>query len=109
MVLSLSEVQANDGQRARVEGTVTRPPLSIGPGAPWQGTGLTLDDGTLIWVDYAKTPPPGWAGLEGQRVVVEGVVWAQAPPDARGSLRAPHLTRWSEPVPVGAGGAERPR
>jgi hypothetical protein len=109
VVRSWGEVQANDGHRARVEGIVSRPPLSIGPGAPWRGTGLTLDDGTLIWVDYAKTPPQGWEGLEGQRVVVEGMLWAQAPPDARASQRAPHLTDWSAPAPAGAGGAEARR
>lgn len=91
-----TDIPALHGQRVRAVGTVERPEMALGPDNVWRGTGLRLDDGGLLWVDYAPEPPAGW--VEGQKVVVEAFVWKGAPPDQAGAATGPHLSRWSKPV-----------
>ena len=95
-----SDLAIYSGQRVLVVGVVTRPEIQRGPGDPWQGTGITLGDGTLIYVSYKPEPPEGWAGLVGQQVRVAGTIWELAPPTQFQSLMAPHLTDWERPVRV---------
>lgn len=91
-----TQIATYDGKRVRVHGTVVRPEMKMGPGNTWNGTGLELDDGTLLWVSYAKEAPDGW--VDGQRVAVDALVWRGAPPEQKSAVTGPHLSDWSTPV-----------
>lgn len=97
-VTSATELAAAHGERVSVQGTVVRPEMKLGPGNSWQATGLELGDGTLVWVDYAKTPPPGWGEFEGKRVAVECKVWTAAPPEKTSAATGPHVSECGAPV-----------
>ena len=95
-----ADLGPNEGQRVLVVGTVTRPDIQRGPGVPWQGTGITLSDGNLIYVSYKPDIPEGWSEFVGKQVRVAGTIWEYAPPTQYQSLMAPHLTDWDTPVLV---------
>jgi hypothetical protein len=94
-VRSSADVAAHEGQEVEVFGVVERPEMRLGPGNAWKATGLRLEDGTLLWVDYGKEPPAGW--VEGQQVVVRAKVWTKAPPTAKSAATGPHLSDWERP------------
>jgi len=98
VVSAYNHLAPNEGQRVLIMGTITRPEIQRGPGDPWQGTGLVLSDGTLIYVSYKPEPPDGWSVFVGKHVRVAGTIWEYAPPTPYQSLMAPHLTDWDTPV-----------
>ena len=70
--------------------------VSIGKGkSEWQGTGLVLDDDTVIYVSYGA-PPAGWDALLGARVRVEGLLRPSLTEHEQ-SLLAPHLRQPGAP------------
>jgi hypothetical protein len=70
--------------------------VSIGKGqSEWQGTGLVLDDDTIIYLTYGA-PPDGWEPLVGARVRVEGLLRPSLT-DSEQSLIAPHLRQPGKP------------
>jgi hypothetical protein len=81
-----------------VIGTLERVELQKGKGSAWQGTGLKLGDGTVVYVTYGD-PPAGWAPLLDKRVAVHGSLRASIS-DKGQSLVAPHLRDWGAPVQV---------
>lgn len=93
------EIAAFEGHRVRAHGTIVRPEVKMGPGRAWNGTGLELADGTVLWVSYARELPPGW--VEGQEVSVDGFIWTGAPPSQKSVMYGPHLSECSTPVPAG--------
>jgi hypothetical protein len=88
------DVDAAMGREAAVHGTVRRVPISKGKGT-WEGTGVVLDDGTVVYVTY-RDPPDGWAALVGRYVRVVGVLTTSSSDTAQ-SLVAPHLTQSRRP------------
>jgi hypothetical protein len=88
-------VKPHMGEQVAVSGVIER--VSLGKGkSEWQGTGLVLDDDTVVFVSYAE-PPAGWAELIGARVRVEGLL-SPSLTDHEPSLLAPHLRAPTRPV-----------
>jgi len=87
-VTSVEQVKAQMGQDATVVGLVERVEIRKGKGE-WQGTGVVLDDDTVIYVTYSA-PPEGWAPFVGQRVRVSGRLGPTSS-ETEQSLMAPHL------------------
>ncbi len=96
-VRTAKDVQAALGHPAAVFGTLRRVPMSKGPQG-WEGTGLVLDDGEVVYVSY-RDPPQGWAPLLGSYLKVEGDLTKQAS-ETEQSLIAPHLVRFTQPEPA---------
>ncbi len=94
-VRTAKDVQAALGHPAVVFGTLRRVEIAKGPQA-WEGTGLVLDDGEVVYVSY-RDPPQGWAPLLGAYLKVEGHLQKSAS-ETEQSLLAPHLVRFTEPV-----------
>jgi hypothetical protein len=76
------------GQRITVEGVLERVEVMKGQGA-WQGTGIVLDDDTVLYVTYGA-PPEGWEPHVGHVIRVEGLLHPSISERAQ-SLIAPHL------------------
>lgn len=76
------------GQRVTVEGVLERVEVFRGKGA-WQGTGIVLDDDTVLYVTYGA-PPAGWEPHLGQVIRVEGLLHPSIG-EREQSLIAPHL------------------
>jgi hypothetical protein len=93
-VTSNETVRQHMGGKVVVLGQLERVPMSKG-GKEWQGTGLVLDDDTIIYVTYAA-PPEGWAELVGARVRVEGLL-LPSQSEHEQSLIAPHLRAPGKP------------
>ena len=84
------------GGNVTVVGQLER--VAIGKGkSEWQGTGLVLDDDTIVYVTYGA-PPEGWEPLVGARVRVEGLLRPSLT-DSEQSLIAPHLRQPGKPKP----------
>ena len=87
-VSDAAAVQERMGGPVVVVGQLERVPMGKG-GKQWHGTGVVLDDDTVIYVTYG-VPPPGWETLMGSRVRVEGVLRPSLS-EPEQSLLAPHL------------------
>lgn len=87
-VTSGQTVKQHMGSQVIVLGQVERVPLGKGR-SEWQGTGLVLDDDTIVYVSYGA-PPEGWDALVGTRVRVEGLLRPSLSEHEQ-SLLAPHL------------------
>lgn len=92
-VRTAHDVEAAYGKPVAVFGTLKRVQIAKGPQA-WEGTGLVLDDGEVIYVSY-RDPPRGWPAL-GSYLKVEGDLTKQSQ-ESEQSLIAPHLVRFTEP------------
>jgi hypothetical protein len=95
-VRTARDLDAAYGKPAAVLGTLKRVQISKGPQA-WEGAGLVLDDGEVIYVSY-RDPPRGWSALLGAYLRVEGELTRQSQ-ESEQSLIAPHLVRFTEPQP----------
>ncbi len=96
-VFLAKDVEAAMGKAALIHGTVRRVSMSKGPHA-WEGTGVVLDDGTIVYVNYSE-PPKGWGELVGKYVRVKGTLAPELPAPQQ-SLRAPHLIEAAKPEPT---------
>ncbi len=85
------------GQRVEVQGVLERVELGKG-GKAFEGTGLVLDDDTVIYVTYGA-PPPGWEKHLGFTVRVEGLLHPSIG-EREQSLIAPHLRQAGTPKRV---------
>ncbi len=94
-VRTARDLKAAEGKPVAVFGTLKRVQLAKGPQS-WEGTGLVLDDGEVIYVSY-RDPPRGWPAL-GTYLRVEGDLTKQSQ-ESEQSLIAPHLVRFTEPKP----------
>lgn len=97
-VFKQEQIQAAMGKRVIVYGDIERIPMSKGKGR-WQGTGVVLADGTVVYVTYGE-PPPEWERFLGARVCVRGRLlnWSSL---TRQSIAGPHLSEMDFPVRVG--------
>lgn len=94
-VTLVEQLKSNMGQQVTVAGIVERVAIGKGNGE-WQGTGVVLDDDTVIYVSYGE-PPAGWNELVGVRVRVDGLL-SPSLTDHEQSLLAPHLRSPGKPV-----------
>lgn len=85
------------GQEVEVQGVLERVELSKG-GKQWEGTGLVLDDDTVVYVTYGP-PPKGWEADVGFLVRVKGLL-SPSIGDREQSLIAPHLRQAGAPTRV---------
>ena len=93
-VTSTETVKQFMGVSVAVTGQLER--VSIGKGkSEWQGTGIVLDDDTIIYVTYAA-PPEGWEPFVGARVRVQGLLRPSLNEHEQ-SLLAPHLREPGKP------------
>ncbi len=87
-VTNTAAVKERMGATVVLVGQLERVPMGKG-GKQWQGTGVVLDDDTVVYVTYGP-PPPGWEPLVGARVRVEGTLRPSLSEHEQ-SLLAPHL------------------
>lgn len=92
-----SDVARLLGQEVEVEGVLERLALEEGPQAGF-GTGLVLDDDTVVYVTYGA-PPKGWEADVGFTVRVTGRL-SPSIGDREQSLIAPHLREYGAPKRV---------
>ncbi|MDP2269391.1 MAG: hypothetical protein Q8K32_01595 [Archangium sp.] len=94
-VTSAETVKQFMGGQVTVVGQLERVPLGKG-NSSWAGTGLVLDDDTIIYLSYSA-PPPGWEALIGARLRVEGTLRPSLSEHEQ-SLIAPHLREPGKPT-----------
>lgn len=85
------------GQEVEVEGVLERVELEKGAKA-WLGTGVVLDDDTVVFVTYGA-PPKGWEAEVGFLVRVKGRL-SPSIGEREQSLIAPHLREFGAPKRV---------
>lgn len=97
-VTTLAQARAVMGKRVVVYGVLGRVPMRKGKGK-WRGTGVVLDDGTVVYITYGD-PPAGWDARLDMRVCVRGRLlnWSSL---TKQSIVGPHLSELDFPVPVG--------
>jgi hypothetical protein len=97
-VFEKKQLKAAMSKRVVVFGNVERIPMSKGKGK-WQGTGVVLGDGTVVYVTYGE-PPPQWKRFLDARVCVRGRMlnWSSL---TKQSIVGPHLSELDFPVRIG--------
>lgn len=87
-VTNTAAVKERMGAAVVLVGQLERVPMGKG-NKQWHGTGVVLDDDTVVYVTYGP-PPAGWEPLLGARVRVEGTLRPSLSEHEQ-SLLAPHL------------------
>lgn len=87
-VTNAAALKERMGASVLLVGQLERVPMGKG-NKQWNGTGVVLDDDTVVYVTYGP-PPAGWEALLGARVRVEGTLRPSLSEHEQ-SLLAPHL------------------
>ena len=87
-VTNAAALKERMGATVVLVGQLERVPMGKGT-KEWHGTGVVLDDDTVVYVTYGA-PPAGWEKLVGVRVRVEGTLRPSLSEHEQ-SLLAPHL------------------
>lgn len=98
VLVSEAGLKAAYTQEVTVRGTVRRVPMSKGRGK-WEGTGLLLDDGTVVYLAYGA-PPKELEAFLGQFVEMSGTLSKNSGDTRAQSLLAPHLLAYRLPRPA---------
>ncbi len=93
-VTSAETVKQFMGGKVTAVGQLERVPVGKG-NSNWAGTGLVLDDDTIIYLSYGA-PPAGWETFIGARLRVEGTLRPSLSEHEQ-SLIAPHLREPGKP------------
>lgn len=96
-VFKAEHVKITMGERVILYGTIKRIPMNKGKGK-WQGTGVVLADGTVVYVTYGD-PPPEWERFLDERVCVRGRLlnWSSL---TKQSIAGPHLSELDFPIRI---------
>jgi hypothetical protein len=96
-VAKAEHVKITMGKRVILYGKIKRIPMSKGKGK-WQGTGLVLVDGTVVYITYGD-PPPEWERFLDERVCVRGRLlnWSSL---TKQSIVGPHLSELDFPIRI---------